>query len=220
MNVIRTRRIGPLGRAVAAPLLAALTLALPGTGAAMHDMDMPMKGGMPGSKPMPEQAMPMPQVQPMPGMTTMGSPMGRMRMQGMGALASQSALPGFPGASHLYHVGATGFFLDHPEHLALGAEQQAALNRIKEKAMLANADAERRVEEAEQDLWTLTAADSPDGAKIEGKIRAIEKLRGDQRMAFIRAVGEAAKVLTSEQRAALLGTKPAAGAKPAPMKNM
>lgn len=86
--------------------------------------------------------------------------------------------------------------------------------------MLANADVERRVEEAEQELWTLTAADSPDGAKIEGRIRVIEKMRGDQRMAFIRAVGEAAKVLTPEQRAALLGTKPAAGIKPAPMKNM
>lgn len=145
MNAIRTRRIDTIGRAVAAPLLAALTLALPSTGAAMHDMD---------------------------------------------ALASQSALPGFPGASHLYPVGATGFFLDHPEHIALSTEQSAALNRIKE------------------------------AAKIEGQIRAIEKLRGDQRMAFIRAVGAAAQVLTAEQRASLLGTRPATGAKPAPMKNM
>lgn len=220
MNATWTRWIGPIGLAVAAPLLAVLTLALPSTSAAMHDMDMSMKGGMPGSKPMPEQAMPMPQVQPMPGMTTMGSPMGRMRMQGMAALASQSALPGFPGASHLYHVGASGFFLDHPGHIALSTEQSAALNRIKEAAMLASAEADRRIEQAEQDLWKLTAADAPDAAKIEGQIRTIEKLRGDQRMAFIRAVGAAAQVLTAEQRASLLGTRPAAGAKPAPMKNM
>lgn len=208
------------GRATAATLLAALAIALPGTGLAMMhgEMDKSMKGGVPMKKPMAAQSMPMPQADSMPGMSPMDSPMGRMRMSGTGAMAPRSALPGFPGASRLYHVGATGFFLDHPEHVALGVEQQAALNRIKEKAMLANADAERRMEEAEQDLWTLTVADSPDGAKIDGKIRSIEKLRGDQRMSFIRAVGEAAKVLTPEQRASLLGTRPPAAAKPAPMK--
>ncbi len=36
-------------------------------------------------------------------------------------------------------------------------------------------------------------------------MKEIEKLRGDQRLAFIRAVGEAAKILTDEQRTALLG---------------
>jgi Spy/CpxP family protein refolding chaperone len=209
------------GRATAASLLAALAIALPGTGSAMMHGEMDkMKGSMPANKPMPGQVMPMPQTQPMPGMSTMESPMGRMRTPAMGGMASQSALPGFPGASHLYHVGATGFFLDHPEHVALSAEQQMSLNRIKEKSMLSNADAERRIEEAEQELWTLTAAESPDGAKIDGKIRAIEKLRGDQRMSFIRAVGEAARVLTPEQRASLLGAKPSAAAKPAPMKPM
>ena len=56
----------------------------------------------------------------------------------------------------------------------------------------------------------LTAADAPDAAKIEAIIRTIEKLQGDQRIAFIRSVGEATKVLTPDQRAALLGTKPPA----------
>ena len=32
-------------------------------------------------------------------------------------MSMPSALPGFPGQSHLYHIGATGFFLDHPEHI-------------------------------------------------------------------------------------------------------
>lgn len=134
-------------------------------------------------------------------------------MMGMGAMGSgtadampQSVLPGFPGASHLYHIGATGFFLDHPQHLALTTEQQAALSRAKEQALLAKSSADRAVQQAEQELWTLTAVDQPDAVKIEAKIDEIGKLKGDQRIAFIRSVGEAARVLTDDQRAALLGT--------------
>ena len=134
-------------------------------------------------------------------------------MMGMGAMGSgaagampQSVLPGFPGASHLYHIGATGFFLDHPQHIALTTEQQVALSRAKEQAFLAKSTADRAIQQAEQELWTLTAADQPDVAKIEAKIGEIVKLKGDQRIAFIRSVGEAARVLTDDQRAALLGT--------------
>jgi Spy/CpxP family protein refolding chaperone len=66
-------------------------------------------------------------------------------------------------------------------------------------------------------LWELTAADQPDAAKIEAKVREVEKLRGDQRLAFIRAVGEAAQVLTDEQRKVLLGfAQPAAKTVPDP----
>ena len=68
--------------------------------------------------------------------------------------------------------------------------------------------ARRGIEGAEQELWTLTASDEPDAAKIEAKVREVEKLRGDQRLGFIRAVGEAAKVLTEEQRKSLLGQLP------------
>ena len=67
-------------------------------------------------------------------------------------------------------------------------------------------------------MWQLTAADSPDSNKIEAKAREIEKVRADQRLAFIRAVGEAAKVLTPEQQQVLLGTKPADVKKPMPSK--
>ena len=121
-----------------------------------------------------------------------------------------SALPGFPGASHLYHVGATGFFLDHPEHLTLTMEQQTALSRIKEKALLEQATTQRKIEGTEQELWTLTGADQPIVDKVDAKVREIEKLRADQRLAFIRAVGEAAQVLTDEQRKTLLGQSPPA----------
>lgn len=140
----------------------------------------------------------------MGGMDMMG------KVSGSGRMPMSSALPGFPGASHLYHVGATGFFLDHLEHITLTMEQRTALSRIKEKALLEQATTQRKIEGAEQELWTLTGADQPAADKVDAKVKEIEKLRADQRLAFIRAVGEAAQVLTDEQRKALLGHIPPA----------
>ena len=182
--------------------------------------DKKMKGNMPANAPMSnaesdddvQDAMPGP-----PSSDMMGRMRGAMKGRpGMSSLAPASQLPGFPGASHLYHVGSTGFFLDHPQHITLSTQQQTALNRIKEKSLLDGANSARRIEDAEQEMWLLTAADVPDGAKIEAKVRAIESSRGDQRMAFIRAVGEAGKVLTADQQTALLGTNPMAGGKSTP----
>lgn len=165
-----------------------------------------MNSGMPMNDPM--QSAPSGSMQAPAGMDMMGRMRGSMQNNGMSPMPPAGQLPGFPGASHLYHIGATDFFLDHPDHISLSIAQQTSLNRIKEKTLLDGANTERRIEDAEQELWTLTAADSPDGGKIESKVQAIEKLRSNQRMAFIRAVGEAGKILTADQRAALLGTKP------------
>ncbi len=129
----------------------------------------------------------------------------------MGGMAMPSALPGFPGASHLYHIGAAGFFLNHPQHITLTTEQQTQLNQRKEQSLLAQAQSQRKIDQAEQELWELTSADQPDATKIEAKVREIEKLRGDQRLAFIRSVGEAAKLLTPEQIKSLVGQAPPAG---------
>lgn len=139
--------------------------------------------------------------------------MGNMPMGGAGSpatMAMPSALPGFPGASHIYHIGATGFFLDHSEHITLTLEQQTALSQKKEQALLQQADFQRKTEQAEQELWVLTAADQPDAMAIDKKVQEIAKLQGDQRVAFIRACGEAAKVLTDEQRRQLTGMLPPA----------
>jgi hypothetical protein len=159
---------------------------------------------------------------------------GMMGMSAMGGGAaagmSDSALPGFPGASHIYHIGATDFFLDHPQHIALTTEQQVGLNKIKDQALLAKSGADRAIEQAEQELAILTAADQPDLKKIEAKVREIAKMFGDQRLAFIRSVGEAAKLLTADQRKSLTGfappapampmTAPATSATPMPMNDM
>ena len=147
--------------------------------------------------------------------------MGGMEMMGMtdmrGPAAMQSTLPGFPGQSRLYHIGATGFFLDHPEHIALTPEQKQALTQRKDQAMAQQNALTRRIEQAEQELWDLTASDQPQAGAIDKKARSIEKLRTDQRIAFIRAVGDAAKVLTDHQRHQLTGLLPPEPAADAPV---
>jgi Spy/CpxP family protein refolding chaperone len=125
------------------------------------------------------------------------------------AMATPSALPGFPGQSHLYHIGATGFFLDHPEHISLTTAQQQMLAQHKQQALLKQTEQQGQIDAAEQALWQLTGADQPQIAEIEKKTREIERLRGDQRVAYIRAVGGAAQVLTDEQRKQLVGLAPA-----------
>lgn len=127
-----------------------------------------------------------------------------------GMTAPTSAVPGQPGVSHLYHVGSTGFFLNHGQHITLTADQKVTLNRIKEKAMLDRASDQRKIDQAEQELFILTGADQVDNSRVQGKIAEIEKVRADQRMKVIQAVGEASKVLTHDQHLALIGTMPAA----------
>jgi len=128
---------------------------------------------------------------------------------GMQDMASSSALPGFPGASHLYHLGSTGFFLDHGSHITLTTKQTKTLNQLKVQNALSSSAADRSIEQAEQELWQLTSADQPDIAAIEAKALEIAKTVAKKRVAFIRAVGEAAKLLTDDQRKSLTGFAPA-----------
>ena len=151
-------------------------------------------GGMSGMMGMMDQMMGM-------GMSRMGG--------GMNTGAMTSALPGFPGASHIYHLGATGFFLDHASHITLSVDQQKQLGEIKEQSLLNQATLQRKIDQSEQELWDLTGADSPDAAKVEAKAREVEQLRSEQRISFIRDVGKAAAVLTDEQRKQLTGMVPA-----------
>ena len=189
--------------------------AMPAGGGGMMGMmgmmgDKGEMGGMPGGG---MAAMPPPAPAPAMGMCCM-SEMGAMSggpMQPKGGMAPMSgptsAMPGQPGASHLYHIGSTGFFLNHSQHITLTADQKYTLNRLKERAMMDRASEQRKIDQAEQDLYTLTGADQLDNAKVQAKIGEIEKLRSEQRMNFIRSVGEASNVLTHDQHLALMGTK-------------
>ena len=138
--------------------------------------------------------------------------MKRMRMMGsMGSdaaaqpIAQPSFLPGFPGASHIYHIGATSHFLDHSEHINPTPEQRKQLAEMLEQSALAQLGFERRIAQAEQDLWVLTSVGEPDAAKIESKVKEAAQMQVEQRLAFIRSVGGAAGVLSETQRAALVG---------------
>lgn len=124
---------------------------------------------------------------------------------GIGLQGALSSLPGFPGASHLYHIGATNFFLDHPEHLILTLDQQARLSEIRTKALMTRAEYYRKIQLEEENIWILTASDRPDLKLIADKIRVVEKLRADQRVAFIEDVGRAALQLSGIQVQALIG---------------
>ena len=125
------------------------------------------------------------------------------------AMPMPSALPGNPGASHLYHIGATGFFLDQAS-IELTTDQRTALNQIRERALAARSATDRKIEQIEEEIWLLTAAGAPDAAQVSAKVREASTLRTDGRVAFIAAVGEASQVLTAAQRAKLLGATPPA----------
>ena len=164
-------------------------------------------GGMPAPTPMPGAA-PSAGMGMMDDSMEMAGMMGKMRGAGGSALSKPSALPGFSGASHLYHIGSSGFFLDHPQHIDLSVEQRTSLNQIKERSELDQASASRREQEAEQDMWLLTSADQPDNALIEAKLAMIQQMKGDARLQFINAIGSAVKILTDRQRSILTGYSP------------
>ena len=103
----------------------------------------------------------------------------------------------------------------------LTPDQQTALNNVKQQALAAKSHSEHQIEQAEQELANLTSADQPDAAKINKKVREIEKLRSDERLAFIRSVGNAAKLLTDDQRGILTGAmQPMPNASPMPSATM
>lgn len=175
---------------------------------------MAKKKGMGGKKAMTPAASGMAAATPPAAAAPMGmgmakGEMGRMammgRMRGMASTDFLTSLPGFPGVSHIYHIGSTKHFLDHGPHLALSVEQRRELAGIHETDLLKQATLARQVEEVEQELWAMTGSDTPEAAKIEQAVRKIAKLQADQRLAFIASVGAAARVLTEAQRALLVG---------------
>lgn len=124
-----------------------------------------------------------------------------------GTASAPSTLPGFPGQSHLYHVGATGFFLDHASMLDLSADQKAALEKIRYRNTSEEKASANEVQRLEEELWRLTGSDRPDLSSIEAKVGEIESSKKQRRLSFIRSVGEAASLLTSAQRDTVLGRK-------------
>jgi hypothetical protein len=184
-----------------------------GNAAGSGRMGMQGMGPMGRMKPGGMQGGPMRNMKKMPpGPMSSGPKMngkGMMGMQMMGRMKQNarlpSSLPGFPGVSHIYHIGSTDFFLDHSDHIDLTLKQKTTLNQIKEQTSLDNSTMDRNVQKLEQDLWVLTSSDQPDIKKIAEKVGEIERLKGKMRLDFIQAVGKAAGVLSSEQLELLKG---------------
>ena len=92
------------------------------------------------------------------------------------------------------------FILRNREKLDLSAAQVKSLEQLKndfQKESIRR-DADLRV--AEMDLNGLLVADKIDMAKIEAKVREIERWRSDLRIARIRTIQKGKEVLTADQR--------------------
>jgi hypothetical protein len=90
--------------------------------------------------------------------------------------------------------------LRNREKLGLSDEQVRRMEQLRtefEKESIRK-DADRRV--AEMDLDALLNAPNVDMAKVEAKVREIEKQRADLRLARIRAIEKAKEQLSAEQR--------------------
>ena len=135
---------------------------------------------------------------------------------GPGARPHWGQRPEGPGGQHGHHgwhrhakarrFSLAGVALRHQKDLALTPAQVDSLRKLGTDARrdAIKRQADRRL--AELDLRTLMAPDSTDPnkprdlARIETKVREIEKLRADGRVAQIRSLEQSRQVLTPEQR--------------------
>jgi hypothetical protein len=141
------------------------------------------------------------------GMATMKNMAGMAKKKMMGRKISRSSnklpadnLPAFPGNKHLYHIGADGFFLDKINLISLNATQQQQLTFLQNNWQQTDQNFENKISQAEQALWLLTAEDSPSVELITTEMEKIALLQMKQRLHFIQNVGNAATILTNEQR--------------------
>jgi Spy/CpxP family protein refolding chaperone len=135
---------------------------------------------------------------------------------GPGARPNWAHRPEGPGGQHGHHgwhrrahghrFSLSGLALRHQKDLALTPAQVDSLRKLGTDARrdAIKRQADRRL--AELDLRTLMAPDSADPnkprdlARIEAKVREIEKLRADGRVAQILRSEQSRQVLTPEQR--------------------
>jgi Spy/CpxP family protein refolding chaperone len=92
------------------------------------------------------------------------------------------------------------YMLSHREELKLTPEQVKKLEGLRsdfERDARKNQDDLRA---AEKSLDDLTRSDSVDLKQAEAKVREVERLRADQRIARIRAVEQGKSILSQEQR--------------------
>jgi LTXXQ motif family protein len=92
------------------------------------------------------------------------------------------------------------YMLSHREELKLSPEQVRKLEDVRndfERGARKNDEDLRR---ADKELEDLQKSDSVDLKQAEAKVREVERLRADQRIARIRTVEQGKSILTQEQR--------------------
>ncbi|HSE03189.1 MAG TPA: Spy/CpxP family protein refolding chaperone [Methylomirabilota bacterium] len=105
-----------------------------------------------------------------------------------------------------HRFSLSGLALRHQKELALTPAQVDSLRKLGTDARREEIKRQADQRLAELDLRTLMAPDATDPNKprdlgrIEGKVREIEKLRADGRVARIRGMEQSRQVLTPEQR--------------------
>jgi hypothetical protein len=114
--------------------------------------------------------------------------MDMMGMMGMGSMGGRDededdcGPAGLPGASHVYHIGDR-LLPDHPEHITLTTEQQSALNRANRRPCWTGRSRSGRSRRPSRSCGVDRRTSRT--SQIQTKVQEIEKLRGEQRLAFI-----------------------------------
>ena len=90
--------------------------------------------------------------------------------------------------------------LRHRAELGLNPQQVESLQKLQLDARRAGVQGRANAELAALDLGGLLRSEPVDMAKVEAKVRELEKLRADGRLAFIRANEQGKAQLTADQR--------------------
>lgn len=90
--------------------------------------------------------------------------------------------------------------LSYKDYLRLTPEQVKKLEQLRDNYQRQSIRNEADVRILELDIAALLDNPSVDMAKVESKIREVEKLRADLRIARVRAIEQAKNLLTAEQR--------------------
>lgn len=96
-----------------------------------------------------------------------------------------------------------GIALRHQAELGLSAQQVEALQKLQTDSMRTAIQRRADMQIAGLDLMTLRRADPVDMTKVEAKIRDMEKMRADGKIARIRTDEQSKAQLTPDQRAKL-----------------
>ncbi|MBI2297133.1 MAG: periplasmic heavy metal sensor [Betaproteobacteria bacterium] len=93
--------------------------------------------------------------------------------------------------------------LQHRAELGLSEDQVQTLEALVGRFRQEAGQRVREINAAERELAELLKQEPADLAQVEGKVRALEKLRADLRITRVRTIAEGRAVLAPEQRAKL-----------------